>query len=84
VYFFLQAKQLAKKRQKLAHHFEDKNKLLLEGPGSNPTAEYGSSGQAPSTLVMTKHNPMPALYYPPQQVKMPYLHCMVLGFLLMV
>ncbi|KAF5838598.1 nuclear protein Es2-domain-containing protein [Dunaliella salina] len=63
----LQAKTLALKRQKVAHHLEDKNKLLLEGPGSNPTEEYGTSGQQPYTLVMTKHNPTSSLYYSPQQ-----------------
>lgn len=38
----LQARQLEKKRQKMAHHLDDKNKLLLEGPGSNPTEGYGT------------------------------------------
>eukprot|EP00983_Pelagomonas_calceolata_P094875 1157935-Pelagomonas_calceolata.AAC.1 len=65
----VQAKTLALKRQKVAHHLEDKNKLLLEGPGSNPTEEYGTSGQQPYTLVMTKHNPTSSLYYSPQQVR---------------
>jgi len=64
----LQDRQGERKRQRLAHHLEDKNRpLLLTGPGANPTEEYGTSGQAPMTLAMAKHNPTSALYYVPDQ-----------------
>lgn len=64
----LQEKALQRKRAKHAHHLQDKNQpLLLEGPGSNPIEEYGSSGQQPGTLVLWKHNPRSQLYYAPDQ-----------------
>lgn len=58
----------ARKRARVAHHLEGKDApLLLEGP--SPTDEYGSSGQAPSTLVLWKFEPKNKLYYDSSQQK---------------
>jgi Zn-finger nucleic acid-binding protein len=42
VHTHMQARTIAKRRQRMAHHLDDKNKMLLEGPGSNPTEGYGT------------------------------------------
>ncbi|KIZ04367.1 WD repeat-containing protein 40A [Monoraphidium neglectum] len=56
----------ARKRAKVAHHLEGKDApLLLEGP--SPTDEYGTSGQAPSSLVLWKFTPKNRLYYDASQ-----------------
>jgi protein DGCR14 len=62
----------ARKRARVAHHLEGKNApLLLEGP--HATDEYGSSGQAPSSLVLWKFEPKNRLYYDAsQQPVLPY------------
>mmetsp|Transcript_18021 Transcript_18021/g.38736 ORF Transcript_18021/g.38736 Transcript_18021/m.38736 type:complete len:521 (-) Transcript_18021:634-2196(-) len=58
-----------KKRAKVSHYLEDKNRpLMLEGPG--PLDEYGGSGQQPMTLQFTKHVPANALYYHKDQVRL--------------
>lgn len=54
---------LARKRAKVVHHLEDKNQPLLLEAGNHSTDEYGTSGQAPSTVLSTKHTPKNALYY---------------------
>lgn len=54
---------LARKRAKVTHHLEDKNKPLLLEAGNHSTDEYGTSGQAPSTVLTTKHTPKNTLYY---------------------
>ena len=62
----LQEASLARKRAKVAHHLEDKNtKLLLDS--SNPTEEYGSSGQQPGTLLTWEHVPKSSLFYDSSQ-----------------
>jgi protein DGCR14 len=62
----LQEASLARKRAKVSHHLEDKNtQLLLQG--TNPTEEYGSSGQQPGTLITWKHVPKSSLYYDSSQ-----------------
>lgn len=58
---------LARKRAKVAHHLEDKNRPLLLEAGGHGTDEYGTSGQAPSTVLSTKHAPKNALYYDSSQ-----------------
>ncbi len=62
----------ARKRARVAHHLTDKNApLLLEGP--HATDEFGSSGQAPGTLLPWKHVAKSALYYDSsQRAMLPY------------
>lgn len=63
----LHEQTLARKRAKVTHHLEDKNRPLLLEAGGHSTDEYGSSGQAPSTVLSTKHVPKNALYYDSSQ-----------------
>jgi protein DGCR14 len=63
----LHEQTLARKRAKVTHHLEDKNKPLLLEAGGHSTDEYGSSGQAPSTVLSTRHVPQNALYYDSSQ-----------------
>jgi protein DGCR14 len=58
---------LARKRLKVAHHLEDKNRPLLLAAGGHATDDYGTSGQAPSTVLSTRHRPKNALYYDASQ-----------------
>ena len=67
VHCILQDKQTARKRQKLQHVLRDGQQLLLAGPGSVSTEEYGSSGQAPMTLAMRPFQPTTSLYFHPEQ-----------------
>jgi protein DGCR14 len=63
----LHEQTLARKRAKVSHHLEDKNQPLLLTAGGHSTDEYGTSGQAPSTVLSTKHTPKNALYYDSSQ-----------------
>jgi protein DGCR14 len=63
----LHEQTLARKRAKVAHHLEDKNQPLLLTAGGHSTDEYGTSGQAPSTVLSTQHTPKNALYYDSSQ-----------------
>jgi protein DGCR14 len=63
----LHEQTLARKRAKVTHHLEDKNRPLLLEAGGHSTDEYGTSGQAPSTVLTTKHTPKNALYYDSSQ-----------------
>lgn len=63
----LHEQTLARKRAKVTHHLEDKNKPLLLEAGGHSTDEYGTSGQAPSTVLSTKHAPKNTLYYDSSQ-----------------
>jgi protein DGCR14 len=46
----LQQKSIERKRAKMMHHLEDKNKPLLLTTSGHETDEYGSSGQTPGSL----------------------------------
>lgn len=63
----LHEQTLARKRAKVTHHLEDKNRPLLLEAGGHSTDEYGTSGQAPSTVLSTKHTPKNTLYYDSSQ-----------------
>ncbi|KAF8069537.1 Ess2 [Scenedesmus sp. PABB004] len=63
----LQARTLERKRARVAHHLVDHNAPLRLEVGGHATDEYGTSGQAPSTLVPTRHVPKNALYYDSSQ-----------------
>jgi protein DGCR14 len=63
----IQKKSIERKRAKMVHHLQDKNKPLLLEAGGHSTDEYGTSGQAPSTVLSTKHVPKSALYYDSSQ-----------------
>lgn len=65
----LHQKSLELKRAKMQHHLSDKNKPLLLEAGVHATDGYGTSGQTPSSLVMTKHVPKNLLYYDTSQQK---------------
>lgn len=65
----LHQKTLERKRAKVQHHLEDKNKPLLLEAGTHSTDEFGTSGQTPSSLNMTKHVPKNTLYYDSSQQK---------------
>jgi protein DGCR14 len=63
----IQKKSIERKRAKMVHHLQDKNTPLLLEAGGHSTDEYGTSGQAPSTVLSTKHEPKSALYYDSSQ-----------------
>eukprot|EP00775_Hariotina_reticulata_P010851 gene10851-11005_t len=63
----LQQKSIERKRAKMLHHLQDKNKPLLLTTSGHETDEYGSSGQTPGSLQMTKHVPKNSLYYDTSQ-----------------
>eukprot|EP00879_Flechtneria_rotunda_P003851 GHRR01004091.1.p1 GENE.GHRR01004091.1~~GHRR01004091.1.p1 ORF type:complete len:577 (+),score=239.95 GHRR01004091.1:317-2047(+) len=63
----LQQRSLQRKRAKVAHHLEDKNKPLLLTATGYSTDEYGTSGQTPGSLQMTRHVPKNTLYYDTSQ-----------------
>jgi protein DGCR14 len=63
----IQKKSIERKRAKMVHHLQDKNTPLLLEAGGHSTDEYGTSGQAPSTVLSTKHVPKNALYYDSSQ-----------------
>jgi protein DGCR14 len=63
----IQKKTIERKRAKMVHHLQDKNAPLLLEAGGHSTDEYGTSGQAPSTVLSTKHVPKSALYYDSSQ-----------------
>lgn len=63
----LHTRTLERQRTRAAHHLVDANKRLRLEAGGHDTDEYGSSGQAPSTLVPTRHVPRNALYYDSSQ-----------------
>ncbi|KAF6265392.1 nuclear protein Es2-domain-containing protein [Scenedesmus sp. NREL 46B-D3] len=63
----IQKKSIERKRAKMVHHLQDKNTPLLLEAGGHTTDDYGTSGQAPSTVLSTKHEPKSALYYDSSQ-----------------
>lgn len=63
----LHESSLARKRAKMAHHLTDKNKPRLLEAGGHSTDEYGSTGQAPSTVLSARHVPKNALFYDSSQ-----------------
>ncbi|WIA30271.1 hypothetical protein OEZ86_000361 [Tetradesmus obliquus] len=63
----IQNKTIERKRAKMVHHLQDKNTPLLLEAGGHSTDEYGTSGQAPSTVLSTRHEPKSALYYDSSQ-----------------
>uniref|UniRef100_A0A383VKX1 Nuclear protein Es2 n=1 Tax=Tetradesmus obliquus TaxID=3088 RepID=A0A383VKX1_TETOB len=63
----IQKKTIERKRAKMVHHLQDKNTPLLLEAGGHSTDEYGTSGQAPSTVLSTRHEPKSALYYDSSQ-----------------
>ncbi|GFR45805.1 hypothetical protein Agub_g7261 [Astrephomene gubernaculifera] len=63
-----------RKRAKVQHHLDrpdprdpETRQLLLEGPPERPSDEYGSSGQAPMTLLPAPEPPVNCLFYDSSQ-----------------
>ncbi|KXZ46600.1 hypothetical protein GPECTOR_42g811 [Gonium pectorale] len=63
-----------RKRAKVRHHLErpdprdpETRRLLLEGPPERPSDEFGTSGQAPMTLLPAPEPPINNLFYDSSQ-----------------